>query len=257
MYQFYDSTIAGNKWMKRAIKGWNKTMKSKNDPGNNPLHQGPTGYKNIGGKLFGITPVDYTPKRAGVSHFAACGVCHQLFVGGDTMDSTVVQLACRIDHIFHLKCIFRYWDAPGKYLFTCPTCKHAPALNFQNLGIIPEDPAIAADWQHNAFGYEDAGLNKYQNKRNKTARLLYDVPEQPTSLAEINSSSRGSYWVREYMHTACMLEHADYIEWTPRDIPPTGIPPYDPNLLVVNVLRDRPLSMQERIDRGWSIMGQE
>ena len=173
------------------------------------------------------------------------------------MDSTAVQLTCKIEHVFHLKCIFNYWDAPGKYLFTCPTCKHAPALNFQNLGLDPEDPAIAPEWQHNAFGYEDAGLYQYQNRGNRTARLLYDVPEHPTSLREVNSSSRGSYWVREYMHTACMLEQADHIDWTPLEIPPTGLLPFDPNPLIVNVLRDIPPSLEHRIERGWSMMGRE
>ena len=137
MYQLYDSTTPGNQWIANAVSEWNANLRTNATPGDNPLHEGRTGYKRLGEDLFGIRPIDYTPTRALSAAMLPCGVCHQHFVGGDSMDSTIVQLVCKHDHIFHLKCIFKFWDAPGKYLYTCPTCKKAPLLNFQHLGINP------------------------------------------------------------------------------------------------------------------------
>jgi hypothetical protein len=158
MYHLNDSTTPGNQWIAQAVTEFDNNLTTRAVPESNPLYQGRTGYDRPGLDLFGIKPLDHTPARAQNAPVAPCDVCHERFVGGDSMDSTVVVLPCSDFHVFHLKCIFKFWDAPGKYLFTCPTCKSFPKLNFQRLNINPDDPVIAPDFQHNVFGWEGAGL---------------------------------------------------------------------------------------------------
>lgn len=176
---------------------------------------------------------------------------------GISMDHTVAVLHC--EHFFHLKCIFKYWDEPGRILHSSPTCKVAPGLNWQQLEIDPNDPAIAPDFYHNIFGWNQAG--QYAGiKDNPKERLKYDIPVRPTNLSQIDRTPYGEYWVRENMYVAMLAEQAEVINWTGGGMPARGFTPLDAardvNLMRGHDDRGTYISPQQRIFRNYSIMGQ-
>ena len=46
------------------------------------------------------------------------------------------RMHCKNAHKFHLKCLFDYWDAGGKYLHSCPTCGEMATLNYETVALI-------------------------------------------------------------------------------------------------------------------------
>jgi hypothetical protein len=165
-------------------------------------YSGPSGYANMERFMPAIHPVDlgneYLVNQIEAGIGKTCKLCHKEWAGGNSMDHTVAVLHC--EHLFHLKCIFKYWDEPGKILHSCPTCKQAPLLNWQHLEIDPTDPAIAPDFYHNIFGWDQAGY--YAVDADPKERLKYDIPERPTDLTQVDRSPVGRYWIRENMYVA-------------------------------------------------------
>jgi len=97
------------------------------------VFSGPSGYANIFTFLPAIKPVNYIDQAARgyeEDNGKRCTLCHQAWAGA---------LRCKDEHVFHLKCIFKYWDEPGRIFHSCPICKQAPYLNFQDLEIDSED----------------------------------------------------------------------------------------------------------------------
>lgn len=223
-------------------------------------YSGPSGYANVEPFLPAIQPfdrgIDEMVKEIEQYIGKTCTLCHKAWAGGNSMDHTVAVLYC--DHYFHLKCIFKYWDEPGKILHTCPTCKQAPFMNWQDLEIDPNDPAIAPDFYHNIFGWNQAG--QYAGLDDHKERLKYDIPVRPTNLRQIDRTPYGEYWVKENMYVAMLAEQFEVINWTGGGMAARGFAPRDPprnvNLMRGHVDRETYIDPQERVLRNYSIMGQ-
>lgn len=103
----------------------------------------PSGHRNVRQNLFGFKPIDQTAEeelfrqfeKEKVREVPPCFICKRDFEAGSTFDHTVMILHCT--HKFHLKCIFRYWDDPNRYLHSCPTCGISPFLVHELVGISP------------------------------------------------------------------------------------------------------------------------
>jgi hypothetical protein len=167
-------------------------------------YSGPSGYANVDRFMPAIQALDRgldeLVKQLEAKMGKTCTLCHKAWAGGNSMDHTAAVLHC--EHVFHLKCIFKYWDEPGKILHTCPTCKQAPFLNWQNLEIDPNDPAIAPDFYHNLFGWNSRYAREDAFDADPKERLKYDIPARPTDLTQIDRTHLGGYWVRENMYVA-------------------------------------------------------
>lgn len=131
IYQLYDTEQPEKRWLKEAIQRFrNETLATpKDDSPLAPLFEDtttPMGARRRAAKICGIHPIDFQ-EEDGLrqdQNSAFCPVCTKAFTPGNTTDSTVVHLNCH--HLVHLKCIFEYWDAPGRYLHSVSTSFQGP-----------------------------------------------------------------------------------------------------------------------------------
>ncbi|PVH78457.1 hypothetical protein DL98DRAFT_573191 [Cadophora sp. DSE1049] len=189
IYQLYDSTNpAEPEWVREGIAEFHKKaiLPFKDDDNTTPA---PSSYDNVVPQLFGFLPID-TAKCSKTKYGCdlrreKCVLCKKRYYGGFSEDpkgfcSTIVELHCKAAHKFHLKCIFNYWDARGKYLHSCPTCGDMAKLNYETVGLNPAHGTFA----HNNQNYETAArvatyLHSDHPVLAKKARELYDVPPVP------------------------------------------------------------------------------
>jgi hypothetical protein len=158
---------------------------------------------------------------AGHSLHSPCGLCSKPYAGNQGFSSTVMKLQCTSEHHFHLKCIFDFWDQPGKYLHRCPTCREAAQLNWERVGL---DYKKSLRFAHNLSGWP-VSQDTLAHLRDDTpagqrARDLYDVPPLPDSRDrtvpnpnDINDDVL-LFWMQQNMSIICALENP--ISWTGR-----------------------------------------
>ncbi|CAG8972552.1 hypothetical protein HYALB_00011402 [Hymenoscyphus albidus] len=210
LYQLYN-TEGENEWAADGIRTFRETTLQNADdetPGHlfEWLNPKPTEPRRKAGKVLGMHPIDYSEQQrihaaGGETHFpvlSACGVCIEESKGGFTFENTVALLPC--GHLHHLKCIFEFWDMPGKYLHTCPTCGSAPKLNWQRVGLDVNKGNIRLDNQfvHNLEGYEAENATAYANSLNQARRALCDVPPMGSSRrADMLEEGPSRYWLHE------------------------------------------------------------
>ncbi|KAI6715175.1 hypothetical protein JHW43_002293 [Diplocarpon mali] len=147
----------------------------------------PSSYRHLLPRLFGIIPITAPdtmnatnfPNCIGSTSWKECGMCNNEMASGKGIDSTIVELACSpIGHVFHIRCIFEYWDAPGKLLHSCPTCGHMAQLNWETVGLKPFD---CVDFAHNNQSYYLSSvvapyLSDPDPIKRAAARKLYNAP---------------------------------------------------------------------------------
>ncbi|OWP07315.1 erythrocyte binding protein [Marssonina coronariae] len=152
-----------------------------------PPSRDPSSYRHLLPRLFGIIPITAPdtmnatnfPNCIGSTSWKECGMCNNEMASGKGIDSTIVELACSpIGHVFHIRCIFEYWDAPGKLLHSCPTCGHMAQLNWETVGLKPFD---CVDFAHNNQSYYLSSvvapyLSDPDPIKRAAARKLYNAP---------------------------------------------------------------------------------
>jgi hypothetical protein len=181
-------------------------------------------YHYISRSLFGFMPMlmsEVATLPAGHSLHSPCGLCSKPYAGNQGFSSTVMKLQCTSEHHFHLKCIFDFWDQPGKYLHRCPTCREAAQLNWERVGL---DYKKSLRFAHNLSGWP-VSQDTLAHLRDDTpagqrARDLYDVPPLPDSRDrtvpnpnDINDDVL-LFWMQQNMSIICALENP--ISWTGR-----------------------------------------
>ena len=147
LHRLYDSTNpAEPDWVREGVAEFHKRaiQPFQNEDDTPPT---PSSYENVVPKLFGFLPLD-TPTCSKTKYGCdlrrdKCALCQNRYYRGFSEDpkgfsSTIMELHCKNAHKFHLKCIFDYWDAGGKYLHSCPTCGEMATLNYETVALIQD-----------------------------------------------------------------------------------------------------------------------
>ncbi|PBP20954.1 hypothetical protein BUE80_DR008241 [Diplocarpon rosae] len=152
-----------------------------------PPSRNPSSYRHLLPRLFGIIPITAPnlvnatnfPNCIGSTSWKECGICKTAMASGKGIDSTIMELRCSpVGHVFHIRCIFQHWDAPGQLLHSCPTCGHMAQLNWETVGLVPFD---YVDFAHNNQAYHLSSvvapyLSDPDPIKRAAARKLYNVP---------------------------------------------------------------------------------
>lgn len=128
-----------------------------------------SGSAHTRNSLFGLKALDRTRTRWQIPE--TCQLCRKPFEDGDTFDHTLIVTHCF--HVFHLKCLIKYWDQPQRYLKMCPTCKVMPDLHHERVGIRPGNDEPAFDASSSTFVYDLTGR---QLEADREARRADDPP---------------------------------------------------------------------------------
>ncbi|KAH7410709.1 hypothetical protein BKA64DRAFT_360843 [Cadophora sp. MPI-SDFR-AT-0126] len=189
IYQLYDSTNPSEpEWVKERVAEFHKRaiLPFRNEDNTPPA---PSSYENVVPKMFGFLPLETATcsktKDGCDLRREKCALCKKCYYRGFSEGpkgfcSTIVELHCKDADKFHVKCIFGYWDARGKYLHSCPTCGDMAKLNYETVGLNPAH----GDFAHNNQNYATAAnvatyLHSDHPVLTKKARELYDAPPVP------------------------------------------------------------------------------
>ena len=184
MFQLYDTS--NDQSLRDAIKEFDEKIgdasKSYDD---DDYKFKPSQDDNVKWNVFNIHPYDVSLQNA-----QTCALCNSPLEGGgldnNSLKYTALRLPCTLKCLFHLNCIFKYWDEPGRYLHTCPTCRSAPWLNHERLGMVAGNTDPVYDitdrtFVYNVFGGANQNNPSFQtNPPNWGNRALFgsDAPNE-------------------------------------------------------------------------------
>ncbi|KAL2069505.1 hypothetical protein VTL71DRAFT_14184 [Oculimacula yallundae] len=191
IYQLYNcKNKAEPMWVEEGIKLFDQKVFTQFIDTNFSLPITPTALSNILPRIFGFLPIDTDALYSQSFSRDSCTLCSKSLYNEEArpirgFSNTVVELYCSSQHKFHLKCIFTYWDSPGKYLHSCPQCGEMAKLNYQIAGLSPTHGHFVHNNQNyktaaNMAMYLDPDIPVHETLARK-ARELYDVPEVPLS----------------------------------------------------------------------------
>lgn len=98
----------------------------------------PSRKENVFAKLFPVHPIGLESPLDVLSEFnwtVPCTICQEDFKAEDLL----AQLDCAANHVFHLRCIQKWWDQENNFIRKrCPFMDHVPYKMAANAGITPE-----------------------------------------------------------------------------------------------------------------------